>query len=50
MRTATKGHGVSLGARACLAVARRLELEALTADRTWQDVAVPAAVRVRLIP
>ena len=31
-------HGLSLGHRACLALARRLGLPALTADRAWLDV------------
>lgn len=34
----TRQHGLSLGDRACLALARRLGLPALTADRAWLDV------------
>ena len=34
----TGQHGLSLGDRACLALARRLGLPALTADRAWLDV------------
>ncbi len=49
LRSATKVHGLSLGDRACLAVAKRLDLEAMTADRSWMDVAGPVGVRVRLI-
>ncbi len=34
----TRQHGLSLGDRACLGLARRLGLPALTADRAWLDV------------
>ncbi|PRW63774.1 PIN domain-containing protein [Actinopolyspora mortivallis] len=34
----TRSAGLSLGDRACLAVARRLELPAATADRAWRSV------------
>ncbi len=34
----TRHRGLSLGDRACLALARRLELPALTADRSWLDL------------
>lgn len=45
----TRAAGLSLGDRACLALARRLDVPALTADRAWQTVAAPAGVRVELI-
>lgn len=35
LRSATRGLGLSLGDRACLALARRLDAVALTADRPW---------------
>lgn len=35
LRSATKRLGLSLGDRACLALAQRENLPALTADRTW---------------
>jgi len=35
LRPLTRSRGLSLGDRACLAVARRLGLPALTADRNW---------------
>ena len=38
LRETTRGHGLSLGDRACLALARRLGLPALTADRAWGDL------------
>lgn len=44
LRPLTLGAGLSLGDRACLALARRLDATALTADRAWE----PAAVRVEL--
>ena len=34
----TRRLGLSLGDRACLALARRLEMPALTADRSWLDL------------
>ncbi len=46
-RTATRRRGLSLGDRACLALARRLDVPVLTADRRWADVDV--GVEVRLI-
>jgi len=45
----TRAAGLSLGDRACLALARRLDVPALTADRTWQAIAAQAGVRVELI-
>jgi len=34
----TKARGLSFADRACLALARRLGLPAMTADRAWRDV------------
>ena len=45
--SATRQVGLSLGDRACLSLARRLGLPALTADRGW--AAVDLEVEVRLI-
>jgi len=39
--------GLSLGDRACLALAHRLALEAITADRAWKTV--DAGVTIRLL-
>jgi PIN domain nuclease of toxin-antitoxin system len=46
LRPSTKGVGLSLGDRGCLNLALRLGLPVLTADRTWQQLAVGAEVRV----
>ncbi len=42
----TRAAGLSLGDRACLALARRYGVPALTADRTWGDVEVGVEVVV----
>ena len=46
MHTRTRSRGLSLGDRACLALARRLAATALTTDRAWRgvDVGVPIEV------
>ena len=38
LRPLTKAHGLSLADRACLALAKRLGLPILTADRDWADL------------
>jgi PIN domain nuclease of toxin-antitoxin system len=45
--TSTRSKGLSLGDRACLALAQREKLPAVTADRAW--VGVDVGVEVRLI-
>jgi ribonuclease VapC len=40
LATATRGQGLSLGDRACLALARRENAVALTADNAWRQVQV----------
>jgi PIN domain nuclease of toxin-antitoxin system len=47
LREVTRSHGLSLGDRACLALARHLALPALTADRTWADLDV--GIEIQLI-
>lgn len=47
LRDATRSKGLSLGDRACLALAATLEAPALTTDRAWQDVA--AGCRIDLV-
>ena len=44
-----RGSGLSLGDRFCLALAKRLDCPALTADRAWLPVADDAGVRIELI-
>ena len=48
LRPLTKGAGLSLGDRACLALAQRLGLPALTTDRAWKDLSLDIEVRVIL--
>jgi ribonuclease VapC len=43
---ATRGLGLSLGDRACLALARQLGRTALTTDRAWSQVEVGVAIEV----
>jgi len=45
----TRSAGLSLGDRACLALARRYAALALTADRNWKTVVEAAKVEVELI-
>jgi ribonuclease VapC len=49
LRPLTRDAGLSLGDRACLALARRLDAPALTADTDWQGVP-PVAHGVELRP
>jgi ribonuclease VapC len=46
LRPATKPAGLSLGDRACLALAERLNLPALTTDRAWSRVQVGIQIDV----
>ena len=45
----TKAAGLSLGDRACLALARRMGVKALTADRAWQRLARPLGIAIEVI-
>lgn len=47
IRAASRSAGLSLGDRACLALASRLGMMALTADRAWGDL--ETGVEVKLI-
>lgn len=49
LRAVTVEAGLSLGDRFCLALAKRDELAAWTADRRWKDVASAAGAKVVLI-
>ncbi len=46
---ATRAAGLSLGDRACLALAIRLGVKALTTDRAWPRIAAAAQVEIQLI-
>jgi PIN domain nuclease of toxin-antitoxin system len=45
LRPLTREAGLSVGDRACLALARRRSAPALTADRAWDGVAVDVEIR-----
>ena len=49
LRAATSSAGLSLGDRFCLALAKRMNVPAVTADRAWKDVAAAAGVKVQVI-
>jgi ribonuclease VapC len=46
---ATRSAGLSLGDRSCLALAAKLGLPAVTADKAWATIADAVGVEVRLI-
>lgn len=46
LRLTTKAHGLSLADRACLALAERLGVPAVTADREWAKADVEAEVHL----
>ncbi len=47
LRQVTRSRGLSLGDRACLALARHLAFPVLTADRTWAELDV--GIEIQLI-
>ncbi len=49
LRPLTRAVGLSLGDRACLALAAELGAPALTADRSWDSVAGAVGVNVQVI-
>jgi ribonuclease VapC len=46
LRSETQHLGLSLGDRACLALAAELSLPAVTADRVWRDLSIGIEIRV----
>lgn len=46
LRAVTASVGLSLGARFCLALAKRLGVAVHTADKGWRDIAAEAGVKV----
>jgi len=46
LRTISKPFGLSLGDRACLALAILMKLPVITADRVWLNIPLPIEVRV----
>ncbi|MGA8515725.1 MAG: type II toxin-antitoxin system VapC family toxin [Burkholderiaceae bacterium] len=49
LRTATRKVGLSLGDRACLALARAEGAAVLTADKPWLDIALAVGLKVQCI-
>jgi ribonuclease VapC len=49
LRPATKALGLSLGDRACLALAQRRQATALTTDRAWNDVPEHLGISIRVL-
>ncbi|HSU06344.1 MAG TPA: type II toxin-antitoxin system VapC family toxin [Acetobacteraceae bacterium] len=45
----TRPAGLSLGDRACLALAQHLGVKALTADRAWQSIANTVGISIEII-
>jgi PIN domain nuclease of toxin-antitoxin system len=46
LRPATRRAGLSLGDRACLSLATKLGVPAITADRSWSGLRLPVRVEV----
>jgi PIN domain nuclease of toxin-antitoxin system len=46
LRRTTRSHGLSLGDRACLALALSQDAVALTTDRAWQGIDLPVQVEL----
>lgn len=46
MRAKTRNKGLSLGDRACLALANQLSVPALTADRVWAELDIDVEIQL----
>lgn len=46
LRPLTRAHGLSLGDRACLALAQSLQLPALTTDKAWAKLKIGVKIEV----
>jgi ribonuclease VapC len=46
LRPTTKSAGLSLGDRACLALARQRKVKAMTADRAWTRLKLPIEIDI----
>ena len=46
LRTSTQDWGISLGDRACLSLAKKLGIDALTADRAWTELSIGTNIKV----
>jgi ribonuclease VapC len=46
LREKTKAFGLSLGDRACLALAQRKHLTVITADKIWKEIGLPIEIIV----
>lgn len=46
LRPTTRAYGLSLGDRACLALAQRLRVPVLTSDQAWRDLRIGVEIRV----
>lgn len=49
MQSVTASAGLSLSDRFCLALSKRLDTPAYTADKAWKDVASDAGVKIVVI-
>lgn len=49
LRLSTKFAGLSLGDRACLALAKLMDGTAVTSDRAWLDIAEITQIKVKMI-
>ena len=46
LRASTQDWGISLGDRACLSLAKKLGIDALTADRAWTELSIGTTIKV----